>query len=938
MDLFGRDKDVAALRSSHAAVVVVTGDSGAGKTSVLSAASVDDQLGSSRSSLVVLRRRPGALQIALIESLQRTLLSHAEDEGTLDRVARLLTDALERVADHRLRGLAQSASALIFGFIKDQVGDTVGQALEDGARELGSSAQDQLSNRVTAAADHDAVAAFIALAAEVQQQVGAPLVLSLDNAEHLGEDDMRILLDVVETLPEGVRIRVGLAVTDESSTERITQLRTAGAEEVRLDGLSETAVRAWAEDVGLEVDLDLMMRVTHGLPVYVDAALAHLAAGGELRDVPIADSFAAQTQQAFSRLDQDVQDACRILSALPEPAPDEEILELLNCDSSSWFFVQRRLAHVRFFSTVVGQRPWFHEVRRRAVWEQTLNDAERSDASRRVIAQVRAVIDRGWIEPRHAIALARLAPLDSAFLAMHEKVESVLSLDLQQLRLLTSLLELETAEDPVLETGAVLSHARETLGSSGDLASVLRSLADSGLVVLEERGHASVSAAVWGSQAARLICLGRAAEMLPRQPVPHLATKFFDSVLGPALRVFHEGHYGVGEPSATRLGRLLAERQVTRSDQLISVEPQRPGLTTRVSVDGVALYGCFTFNTSGDRDEALLTIKALPNEQPSIDVVHLAKWPHPDPLPARRFVDAWELVTGKLPSEYAEESPPAAEILQRSARLRNAIRDLSDPITRAALHMEELTGYVLSEHNGRVLHAEVVGLDGVIEVPHPPASAPQSLFGVLSPYLRVELAQAAGLDPAQHIGTVHLSGPIRAEHTLGVVEDTVKTLNAFNEAQGRGTERPHLEIRATEADISAAVKQSMDRLSADAMALIGTGDLAPHVDFKPYRKVHAIVRIPPWDPRFLYGARGTITYTQQPADTQNSLHLVVETGSNDLPRTSDPVDQIKGAFGLSTHDLEHGAWVTADLLHGLTELLGMSKHSNSLRLLASTED
>lgn len=937
MNLFGRDKDVAALRSSQATVTVVTGDSGAGKTSVLSAAAADEEPGSGRSSLVLIQRRPGALQIALIDSLQRTLLSHAENEGALDRVGRLLTDALERVADDRLQGLAKSASALIFGFIKDKAGDTVGQALEDVAHQLRSSVEDQLSNRLTATADHDVVAAFIALAAEVQKQIGTPLVLSLDNAERLGEDDMRILLDVVETLPEGVHIRLGLAGTDESATERITQLRAAGAAVVPLDGLPQTAVREWAEAVGQEVDLDLLMRVTHGLPVYVDAALAHLAAGGELRDLPIAESFAAQTQQAFNRLDKDVQEACRILSALPEPAPDEEIRELLNCDSSSWLYLQRRLAQVRFFSTVVGQRPWFHEVRRRALWEETLNDAERSDAARRVITQVRAVIDRGWIEPRHAIALARLGQLDSAFLAEHEKVEAVLALDVQQLRLLASLLELETPDSPVLETGAVLSHARETLGSFGDLASVLRSLADTGLVMLQEQGNASVSAAVWGSHAARLVCIGRAAEVLPRQPVPRLATRFFDSVLGPALGVFHQGQYGVGKPAATRLGKLITELQVSRSDQLISVEPQRPGLTTRVSADQVALYGCFTFNTSGDRDQAFLTINALPNAQPSIEVVHLAKWPHPDPLPSTRFEDAWNLVTGKVPSDY-QGSPPAAEILQRSARVRNAIRDLSDPITRAALQMEEPTGYVFTQRNGRVLHAEVVGLDGVIEVPHHPASAPQSAFDGFSPYLAVELAQAAGLAPAQHLGTFHWSGPIREDHTLGVVQDTVKALNAFNEAQGLATERPRLEVLATAAAISAAVKQSLDRLSADAMGLIGAGGIAPHVRFKPYQTIHAIVRIPPEDPGLVYGAGGMITYTQQPAATENSAHVVVEIGSNDLPQYSDPVDQIKGAFGLSTLDLEDGVRVTADLLHGLTRLLGMSTNSTSLRLVPSTED
>lgn len=66
--------------------------------------------------------------------------------------------------------------------------------------------------------------------------------------------------------------------------------------DLSLGGLSRTAVREWVEAVGQQVDLDLLMRVTHGLPAYVDAALAHLAAGGQLRDLPIVESFAAQTQ------------------------------------------------------------------------------------------------------------------------------------------------------------------------------------------------------------------------------------------------------------------------------------------------------------------------------------------------------------------------------------------------------------------------------------------------------------------------------------------------------------------------------------------------------------------------------------------------------------------------------------------------------------------
>ncbi|SFB32062.1 hypothetical protein SAMN05192575_107154 [Nocardioides alpinus] len=924
------------MQTAAAPLTIVSGDSGAGKTALLGIAASDESTAAVHSSVITLQRRAGSLQLALMQALASILEARAAEEGSLERLSRMLARASTKVVEARLRDLAMGASAMLFGWVKDKLGDTVGCALEDLAHELATTSTDEFAARISAGADRDVVDTFLALAAEIQAYVGAPLVLSLDGAERLGEDDRRILLDIASAPLGPVRLRVALALASEDASAWALQLREVGAADVRLHGLDADAVSSWADDSGVPIDIGRMMRVTGGMPVYVDAALAHVSQGGELRELPIGESFQAQTEAAFHRLSRDARRACVVLSALSEPPNTDEIVELLGVEQDAWLQVRRDLEHARVLATTVDGLPWFHDLRRRAIWETVLNDDERRSAAHRVLEYVMDRSRADQVSVRHAVDLARLSCLDPVFCAENPGLQAVLEADVMELRILVSVMELVMPGDQqAIDAASALEHARETLGARGDLVAVLRGLVDRGLLVMAENEHAAVVIPAWSSAASLLACLGRGADELPRIPVPRLATAVFDSVLRSALGPFHSGHYGVGQPRVSGLGEMLRDLQMDRSGDTVTVRTLH-GLTIRLRAQGVSVYGAIGFEDAADRDHALTQIRDAVDYQDSITLDALAPWPCDAPLPSSRFVDAWGLLTStsrraNTPAS-SNSAEPVRDILERCRLLYTAIRNASDDTTRSALGLERPRGYVLSRSDRQLMYAEVSGLDRVIEVAS--AAVPTPFFGVQSPFVRVELAESAGLDGTQRVGVMHYRMGLDTDDLMAkVIEGTANDLKKFNQAQGLATQRPLLRLPARVQTIHEAVQGALDRLSADALAIAETGAVRPHSDFSPYRTMYLLVRVPPDEPSWVFGAHGSLTSTSAPATDRNSVHVIVETDADPEPRPFiEESQELARAFGL---DPELDTWSSGDLISGLSELLGMGRDwSNQVRLEA----
>ncbi|HEV7401035.1 MAG TPA: AAA family ATPase [Solirubrobacterales bacterium] len=252
--LFGRDALVTRLARSQAPVTLLTGDSGMGKSSVLSAT----QRASGTSAIApaprTLARGGAVLQNALLESLADAVAILIQDKSTAARIASVLADGAKRLAEDRGQELAKVVGRELLNLVRGRLGEEVGSALGDYISQLKTSVDEQMSSRITAAIDPGVVGLIIALAEEVCGVAGdEPVFLALDSAERLGGEDAAILADLAESLPSALRLRVALSTYDAAQRKKTDYLdsETAATAVIEVAPLELTAIEEWliAEDL-----------------------------------------------------------------------------------------------------------------------------------------------------------------------------------------------------------------------------------------------------------------------------------------------------------------------------------------------------------------------------------------------------------------------------------------------------------------------------------------------------------------------------------------------------------------------------------------------------------------------------------------------------------------------------------------------------------------
>ena len=282
MCVYGREREVEQLAYARPGAVVLAGDPGVGKSVVLAAAQVRAESdGAVAPAPVTIRRSPAALQIALLDGLGAAVALLVRNEGLARTAGRHVADAARRMAKTRLDDLASAVGKVLLGAVRARLGGEVAGAIEEFARELTTSVDERLAARISSAGDSDVIDMIAGFAAETAALADdRDVLLALDNAERLDEDDVRRLADLVDLLPDRVMIRLAYATADESAQAHLDALREAGAAVVELDGLDPGLVAAWLADEGVPASmLSETMRVTAGYPLHVQDAVDALKAG-----------------------------------------------------------------------------------------------------------------------------------------------------------------------------------------------------------------------------------------------------------------------------------------------------------------------------------------------------------------------------------------------------------------------------------------------------------------------------------------------------------------------------------------------------------------------------------------------------------------------------------------------------------------------------------
>lgn len=223
--LYGRDDLLATALASTAPVLVLFGDSGVGKSSLLRAVqrASSDTLAPEP---VELGLGPAALQRGVGLAVADSLSELTESDPDVDALSVRLKGAARRLASALSGRLKDAAAEHVLDLLRAKYGEAAAVTAQELRSAVRGSAEDSLRARITAAGDTDALAALLAVASDVAALAGEPVTLALDNVQNLSEDDRRRLAGAAGELPEGLRLRLSVTSVGRESADLLDLLRS----------------------------------------------------------------------------------------------------------------------------------------------------------------------------------------------------------------------------------------------------------------------------------------------------------------------------------------------------------------------------------------------------------------------------------------------------------------------------------------------------------------------------------------------------------------------------------------------------------------------------------------------------------------------------------------------------------------------------------------
>jgi hypothetical protein len=933
MVIYGREESVDALARSRAPVTLVTGDSGVGKSGLLAAAqqAAEDALAPSP---LTIPYSGGALQQALLRALGDAVSAYVTAQGRAREIAGHIVDVADRLALEGAQELAKVIGKELLALVRGRIGDDVGKAFVEYIGELKSTVDERLAVRLTAAVDPGVAGLVLDFAAEVCGFVGEQQVLlALDAGERLGEEDIRLLADLADRLPDQLRLRLGFSTHTDRHRGQVEFLLGAGdsVTEQQVPGLSVESIATWLGDEELDPGAAAeVARVTGGYALHVGDLIAHLKQGGSIEDAPLNQLFAHRTNEAWQSLSPEVAKHARVLCVFADPLPREHLLAFLELDAPGWGDIEDRLWRARIFSVEVNGQRWFHEQRRQYLVREVLGAAERTEANARAAQILYDLVEAGAVE--RLGELATVVAAADPLLQADSQLAAAVGLARDELALAASLIEIlePTSDRPVVHGDLLLEYARSVFSATGDLIEALRRLGQRDLVVVLEESGVAVVVPYWRSGLTVATVGGRAGRELGRLPVPRVASAVFELQVQPQLGPFSKAHYGLGYPSMGKLSEMAMELRRPSQPPVIRRTDPGSNLLVRGNYAGREFYAAVTFSSSSDRDTAREHLRGLSGEilGQRFEVNDMLSHPV-DPVPSRRFLQAAERLTGKalgtaLPSRMVSlelEEPVALEdALRRKAAALHAVRERSSVLERMAIQLDEPIGYAYSSESDSFYEVEIHGgREGVEELRDHP------IVRWDDPYSLFRLVQILELRPDERIVHTNLRlgrAPSQKDPVVDVLTSLHRKAVQFNFYQGRRR------IITLDADsLEQILTEAAQRNLEDARALAAAASIGDSIRPLESRTTYLLIELYRATPRFVSGAYSHATYIFVPnpeEPEQVRVTLVYRIDPLDPDNTGADLNAVRSWFQQLSlpgqqHDYHHGS---GELRPVLARMLG----------------
>lgn len=626
---YGREQDGEAVTRQPGQVVVVSGDSGIGKSTFLT--SLYESAGASDLAAhpVELRALAGSLQRSLAESLGEILHRNASEQPTFNKaVWGAMKDVVARASSVTGRQVGELLIGRAFEYVETKLGKDVTKViratLEEALQPVDVGLESQLARLTTP----DIAEQVAQLAGAIAAHSGRRLLLLFDAGERLSTEDQALLVELSRALPGEVRVVVAINSHDPSGA---TLIRTLGLNDVvahELLPLGHEAVTRWldAEEVasGQRQAID---RLSNGYPLFIAEALRLIREGATLDDVKTPPRFELLFDMSWQRLGAQEQLLVTRLAGFGERPSDDFLADYLGFSALELSIVERRLVYQGIFIRRPGGSLWFHERRRQYIWRTVLTDRDRAEVAADAYSAIAT-----WIKTRDRVDLwvtsttpfvARALPASGT----PDYVGKLLGTTLHQLSILWSALEIcEPGEGQGLlaDTDEVVRYAGIRSGVSGDSVEAVRHLTDLSLVVVATNDYASVLGLVVPSLMDYAALLGEIELRFRTRPIPRLASTAFDALVRPQLGKFETAVISVGEGSLTAFKAHYVK--LTADNPRAPFQPP-PALALALKVDGHSLGVTATFDDTDYLSDALARMSSLDVEGARVEVVESHLFP-----------------------------------------------------------------------------------------------------------------------------------------------------------------------------------------------------------------------------------------------------------------------------------------------------------------------
>jgi hypothetical protein len=669
-----------------------------------------------------LRFDSGALQTALFDALATVLATAGPGQAKWRDLAKGLRYATQEAAIEVGKALAEAVVEEVVEFAKTKLGQNAGKGLLKFWKTLKKDSSPDLRRTLRAQSDVNVVRLLMRMADEVAAVVGREIVITLDEANRLSDDDQRILSSIAAQPAKRVRIVVAWTTAEVESLPGLTRLRKLGTQEVQVTGLGRDDVHRWLASEGIPELAEDIYSLTAGYPLLVEGLVAHLQSGGQLERYSAPTLFNDVLADALTRLPTDAHHAARRLSAFTYPLPEEEIPGYLGVDAIAWGTMRNALERERVFSVPYPDGAWFHESRRSYLWGEVLTEPERRHVGQSAYAKLlehQRLADTTY-SPGAFRQISALAPFAGESLRKNATLLAVVGLNTAQLGVLAAVIELQNVElGSPTPADQVVIHAHTAYGvDRGTAIHALPALQAMSIIGLTEVGRTDLDRAesaveLFLDYECDVVARGRIQTELGKAAVPHLA----DHVVRTHLEHVRLESYAMITQAGHADGlQIIESANLVRAPAIFQrVGDPVLGIWLHYGDQPVTVVG--VFNTTADRAVAEREIANLSGTSFGRRIVVDRTFHDPThTIASLRFMRAVYFATGlSVHSDhhrYWLDHPPALPMLefaQRQVDLLALVRAETDELEREVYDLTQLSGVAIARQDKTEYRLEIRG-------------------------------------------------------------------------------------------------------------------------------------------------------------------------------------------------------------------------------------